>query len=403
MSLNSIKTQLFINNEFVDSKSGESFDTIDPSNEEVLATVQRASKDDVDLAVTAATNAFTTWRNVSGPERRDLLLKLASLIEENQQFLAEWESKDGGKSVTLARNIDIDLSIKNLRYFAGWADKIQGKTVPTENVNTMAMTIHEPVGVVGCIIPWNFPILIMIWKLAPLLSCGCTAVLKSSEKTPITALLIAQLIKEAGFPAGVVNILSGYGLDCGSAIALHPNINKITFTGSSAVGRKIVKASGEGNLKKVTLELGGKSALIICDDADLDQAADIAQRGLFFHSGQMCNAYSRTFVDAKIYDAFVQKCIERAEKQKLGNSTGLDQEPIIDKIQYDRVMNFIESGKQEGAKCETGGKRFGEKGYFIEPTIFSNVTDDMKIAKEEIFGPVMQLMKVCPLKLKSSC
>jgi|EP01083_Nonionella_stella_P000211 aldehyde dehydrogenase (NAD+) len=393
MSLTSINAQLFINNEFVDSKSGETFDTIDPSTEEVLAKMQRANKDDVDIAVSAATNAFTTWRDVSGPDRRDLLLKLADLMEENQQFLAEWESKDNGKPVSVARDIDIALGIKHLRYFAGWADKIQGKTIPTENVNSMAMTIHEPIGVVGCIIPWNFPIVMMMWKLGPLLACGCTTVLKSSEKTPITALLIAQLIKEAGFPAGVVNVLSGYGPDCGNAIAVHPDVDKVAFTGSSAVGHEIVKSSGASNLKKVTLELGGKSALIVCEDADLDQAADTAHVGLFLNHGQCCCASSRILVDAKIHDAFVQKCIERAKKQKLGTSEGMDQGPQVDKVQYDKVMDYIESGKKEGATCEIGGKRHGDKGYYIEPTVFTNVTDDMKIAKEEIFGPVMQLMK----------
>lgn len=393
MILDSVSTQLFINNEFVDSVSGATFETIDPSTESVLATVQRANKDDVDVAVKAATNAFTTWRDVSGPDRRDLLLKLASLMEENQQFLAEWESKDNGKPVSIARDVDIALGIKHLRYFAGWADKIQGKTIPVEDVNSMAMTVHEPVGVVGCIIPWNFPILMMIWKLGPLLACGCTTVLKSSEKTPLTALMMAQLIKEAGFPAGVVNVLSGYGPDCGNAIAVHPGIDKVAFTGSSAVGHEIVKASGESNLKRVTLELGGKSALIICDDADLDQAADAAHVGLFLNHGQCCCASSRIFIDAKIHDKFVEKCVERAKAQKLGTEEGMDQGPQVDKIQYDKVMNYIAGGIREGATCKLGGKRWGEKGYYIEPTIFTDVTDEMTIAKEEIFGPVMQLMK----------
>ncbi len=234
----------------------------------------------------------------------------------------------------------------------------------------------------------------MVWKLAPLLACGCTTVLKSSEKTPITALMIAQLIKEAGIPAGVVNILSGYGPDCGNAIASHPGVDKITFTGSSIIGHEIIKASGASNLKRVSLELGGKSPLIICEDADLEQAAEVAHIGLFSNQGQCCCASSRILVDAKVHDAFVKKCIERAKKQKLGTGEGMDQGAQVDKIQYDKVINYIESGKQEGAICEIGGKRWGTKGFFIEPTIFSHVTDDMEIAKEEIFGPVMQLMKV---------
>ena len=424
MPLTSIQTQLFINNEFVHSKSGHTFDTIDPSNEQVLASLQRADKDDVDIAVQAATKAFDSWRDCSGPDRRDLLLKLASLMEDNRQFLAEWESKDNGKPVSIARDVDIALGIKHLKYFAGWADKIQGKTIPTENVNTMAMTIHEPVGVVGSIIPWNFPILMMIWKLAPLLACGCTTVLKSSEKTPLTALLVAQLIKEAGFPPGVVNVLSGYGPDCGHALAVHSSVDKVAFTGSSAVGHEIVKASGMSNLKRVTLELGGKSALIICDDADLDQAVEVAHIGLFLNhgefasfsfyvlninifvftfafcdKGQCCCASSRILIDSKIHDAFVKMCVERALKQKLGTEEGMDQGPQVDKIQFDKVMSYIDSGKKEGAKCEIGGKRWGDKGYYIEPTVFSGVTDDMKIAKEEIFGPVMQLMKVSVMVL----
>ncbi len=307
--LTSIQTKLFINNEFVDSKDGATFDTIDPSSEQKLASVQRASKDDVDIAVQAATKAFTSWRDVSGPDRRDLLLKLASLMEQNQQFLAEWESKDNGKPVSVARDVDIALGIKHLKYFAGWADKIQGKTIPAENVDTMAMTIHEPVGVVGCIIPWNFPIVMMMWKLAPLLACGCTTVLKSSEKTPLTALLIAQLIKDAGFPPGVVNVLSGYGPDCGNAIAVHPDVHKVAFTGSSAVGHEIVKASGLSNLKRVSLELGGKSALIICDDADLDQAADVAHVGLFLNHGQFSmrfkNLHCYTFLLSYMSDLYL--------------------------------------------------------------------------------------------------
>jgi aldehyde dehydrogenase (NAD+) len=388
-------TQHFINNEFVNSIDGDTFETVDPSTEKVLVSVQRAKEADVDVAVQAAKAAFYKWRDVSGPDRRDLLLKLSDLIQANKQCLAEWESKDNGKPVSTARDVDIALSVKHLRYFAGWADKIQGKTIPTEsNASTMAMTIHEPVGVVGCIIPWNFPILMMMWKLAPLLACGCTTVLKTSEKTPLTALMICDLIKEAGFPAGVVNVLSGFGPDCGAAIAKHPSIDKVAFTGSSAVGRTIVKYSAESNLKRVTLELGGKSALIICDDADLDKAAEIAHVGLFLNQGQCCCASSRILVDEKVHDVFAQKCVDRLKSIKLGTGEGMDQGPQVDKIQFDKVMNYIKSGKEEGATCVNGGKRATEVGYYIEPTIFTDVKDEMTIAKEEIFGPVMQLMKV---------
>ncbi len=223
---------------------------------------------------------------------------------------------------------------------------------------------------------------------------GCTTVIKTSEKTPLTALLIAKLIKEAGFPMGVVNVISGYGPDCGSALAKHPDVDKVAFTGSSAVGHKIVAYSGESNLKRVTLELGGKSALIVCDDADLDQAADAAHVGLFLNHGQCCCASSRIFVDSKIHDQFVQKCLERAKSIKMGTEEGMDQGPQVDGIQFGKIMDYIESGKREGANCVLGGKRYGDKGYYIEPTVFTDVKDGMKIAKEEIFGPVMQVMKV---------
>jgi len=391
--LDTVITKLFINNEFVDSESGETFDTINPATEEVLAKVQRAYSQDVDKAVNAATVAFTKWRDVSGPARRDLLLKYASLLEENQQYVAEIESADNGKPVSIARDVDIQLGIKCLKYFAGWADKIQGKTIPLENTASMAFTIHEPVGVVGGIIPWNFPVLMFIWKIAPILACGCTCVMKSSEKTPLTALLMAKLAKDAGFPEGVLNVISGYGPDCGAALAKHPDVDKVAFTGSSAVGHQIVKYSAETNLKRVSLELGGKSPLIICDDADLDQAADAAHIGLFLNHGQCCCASSRIFVDAKIHDRFVEKCIERAKNIAIGTDEGKFQGPQVDEIQFNKVLGYIASGKEEGATCVLGGKRIGTKGYFLEPTIFTNVEDSMKIAKEEIFGPVMQLLK----------
>jgi len=262
-----------------------------------------------------------------------------------------------------------------------------------ENTASMAFTIHEPIGVVAGIIPWNFPLLMFVWKIAPILACGNTCIIKSSEKTPLTALLMGKLAKDAGFPPGVVNVLSGYGPDCGAALARHPDVDKIAFTGSSRVGHEIVKYSGSSNLKKVSLELGGKSPLIICDDAQLGEAADIAHIGLFLNHGQCCCASSRIFVDAKIYDQFVKLCIERAKHITIGTEEGKFQGPQVDKIQFDKILGYIESGKQEGAKCVLGGKRIGTKGYFLEPTIFTNVKDEMKIAKEEIFGPVMQIMK----------
>jgi len=389
----SIETRLFINNEFVESKSGETFATINPETEEVIAQVQRANEEDVDIAVAAARTAFKSWRDVPGTTRRDLMLKLADLLERDKQLIAEIESLDNGKPVSVARDVDIALAIKHFRYFAGWADKMQGKTIPCENPDQFALTLREPVGVVGCIIPWNFPLLMLTWKWAPLLAAGCTCVLKSSEKTPLSALMMCQLIKEAGFPPGVVNVLSGFGPDCGAAIAKHPDISKVAFTGSEAVGHMIVEMSGQSNLKRVSLELGGKSPLIICADADLDKAAAVAHVGLFLNHGQCCCASSRVLIHESIHDAFVSKCVEKARAQKMGTGEGMDQGPQVDKMQFDKILKYIDHGKQEGANCVLGGERHGNKGYYIQPTIFTDVTEDMKIAKEEIFGPVMQVMK----------
>jgi aldehyde dehydrogenase (NAD+) len=393
-------TQHFINNEFVDSVDSKcTFKTLNPATEEELATVQKAGRADVDKAVAAARAAFKgKWETSTGVFRRDLLNKFADLVEKHADRLAEVESLDNGKPLAVAKAADIPLVVQHFRYFAGWADKgMCGKTIPTSimDANHFAMTIHEPVGVVGCIVPWNYPLLMVAWKLAPLLACGCTAVVKSSEKTPLTALMLAQLFKEAGFPAGVVNVLCGDG-PVGELLARHMDVDKISFTGSSAVGHKIIIYAAESNMKRVSVELGGKSPLIICEDADLDQAAEVADFGLFFNCGQCCCASSRLFVEESIYDEFVKKLVEKAQAKKTGISPAdskCDQGPVVDKVQFDKVMGYIESGKQEGAKVECGGAREGEKGFFIQPTVFSNVSDEMKICKEEIFGPVMQCLK----------
>jgi aldehyde dehydrogenase (NAD+) len=393
-----IRTQHFINGEFVNSVDGKTFTTLNPATEEVLATVQKAGKADVEKAVTAARAAFKDkWENSTGVTRRDLLNKLADLIEKNADRLAEIESADGGKPQAIAKAADVALSVQHYRYFAGWADKgMCGKTIPTSIMgpDMFAMTVHEPIGVVGCIIPWNFPMLMQAWKLAPLLACGCTAVMKTSEKTPLTGLMVCELIKEAGFPPGVVNVLSGYG-DAGEIIARHMDVDKVCFTGSSAVGHKIVSMAAESNLKRVTLELGGKSPMIVCADADLDQAVEAGQNGLFFNAGQCCCASSRIFVEESIYPAFIAKCVEHAKSKNQGSTTdaACNLGPVVDKIQYDKVMGFIEAGKKGGATCAFGGERHGSKGFYIQPTVFSDVTDDMKIAKEEIFGPVMTALK----------
>jgi len=390
-----IQTQLFINNEFVNSSDqSKAFSVINPATEKEITKVQAASAADVDKAVAAARAAFEPWSKTNGSDRRDLLLKLADLMEKNRAELAQVESDDNGKPVHIADNVDIALCIKHYRYYAGWADKLTGTTIPVEG-DFFACTVREPIGVVGAIIPWNFPLLMQAWKLGPALAAGCTVVMKLSEKTPLAGLMFAQLIKEAGFPPGVVNILNGDGPTTGTAIAQHMDIDKVAFTGSSAVGHRIAQASAASNLKKVTLELGGKSPLIIMKDADLDAAIGIAEVGLFLNHGQCCCASSRIFVEDSIYDEFAAKCVASAQKRKVGdpNDPSCDQGPQVDKIQFDKILGYIESGKQDGAKLLTGGKRVGDKGFFIESTVFGDVKDSMKIAKEEIFGPVMQLMR----------
>eukprot|EP00960_Hanusia_phi_P071670 767601-Hanusia_phi.AAC.1 len=390
------ETRLFIDGEFVNSISGKTFKTINPATEEVICEVQEALPEDVDRAVIAANKAFergAPWREMDGTKRRDLLLKLADLMEQNKEELAVLESLNNGKPVSASHG-DLSLAIQHFRYFAGWADKIEGKTLPVEG-NFFAYTWHEPIGPVGQIIPWNFPVLMLAWKLCPALAAGCTVVLKSSEKTPLSALYCAGLIHKAGFPKGVVNIVSGFGDPTGKAIASHMDLMKIAFTGSSMTGRLIQKYAAESNMKNVSLELGGKSPLIILEDADLQQALGLAQLGLFLNQGQTCCASSRIFVQESIYDKFVELATQQSKARVVGDPTNpaTMQGPQVDKIQFDRVMGYIEKGKKEGARLTTGGERFGDKGFFIQPTVFADVQDDMVIAKEEIFGPVMSLMK----------
>ena len=347
-------------------------------------------------AVAAAKAAFSPnseWRSLTGSQRGQLMLKLVDLIEAHGDELCQWEAIDVGKPMTQCRQ-DLAGVIGSWRYYAGWADKLRGSVSQnTADNNMFTYQTKEPVGVCGQIIPWNFPMMMQAWKLAPAICCGCTIVMKSSEKTPVTALMMMDLVKEAGFPAGVINLLTGDGINCGSFIAQHPDVDKVAFTGSTAVGKSILRAAGESNLKRVTLELGGKSPLIIYDDCDIDQAIEVSAVGLFANGGQCCVASSRIFVQEGIYDEFVAKAAASASARKLGNplAEDVDQGPQVDKIQFDKVMNYIDIGKKEGANVVAGGGRFGDQGYFIEPTVFSDVEDDMVIAKEEIFGPVMQV------------
>jgi len=388
-------TKLLINGEWHDAVSGKTFETINPATEEVIAHVAEADAADVDLAVRAARRAFDEgpWRRMSGTERGRLLHRLADLIEQNKEDLAALETLDNGKPYADSLNIDLPLTIACYRYYAGWADKIHGKTIPI-NGPYFCYTRHEPVGVAGQIIPWNFPLLMQAWKWGPALACGCTVVLKVAEQTPLTALRVGELVLEAGFPAGVVNILTGFGPTAGQALARHMDVDKVAFTGSTEVGHEIMKASAESNLKRVSLELGGKSPNIVFADTDLDAAVEGAFFGLFFNQGQCCCAGSRLYVEQKIHDEFVSRLVEKARKRKVGDPFAPDTEqgPQVDRDQFDKVMGYIEAGKQQGAKLLCGGGRPFDRGYFIEPTVFDEVNEDMKIGSEEIFGPVMSVI-----------
>ena len=388
------QTKLFINGAFVDAVSGKTFDVLNPATGEVICRVAEADKADIDAAVVAARTAFkTNWRFTEGSYRRDLLLKLADLLERNIDEVAALESLDNGKPYFDAVG-DVAFSVKTFRYYAGWADKIYGKVCPAEG-NHFCFTKHQPIGVCGQIIPWNFPLVMAAWKLGPALATGNTVILKPAEQTPLTALRLAELIKEAGFPDGVVNVVPGFGATAGAAIAEHMDINKVAFTGSTTVGRVIMAAAARTNLKRVSLELGGKSPLIVCDDADLDLAVNAAAGGIFFNQGQVCTASSRIFVHESVYDEFVRRAVANAAARKQGDAfqPGVTQGPLISAVQERTVMGYIQKGVAEGAKCEVGGSKLQQPGYFVVPTVFSNVTDSMTIAREEIFGPVMSVLK----------
>ena len=388
--------KLLINNEWVDSVSANKFITINPATEEVICEVAEANTADLDLAVEAARKAFTTgkWSQMSGSNRAVLLHKLADLLEERKDEFAHLETLDNGKPLQESLNVDLPLTIQCYRYFAGWADKIQGKTIPIAG-DYLCYTRHEPIGVIGQIIPWNFPLLMQAWKLAPALATGNTVILKPASNTPLTALRVGELIIEAGFPPGVVNILPGKGSTIGMAIASHLGIDKVAFTGSTEVGHLIMMAAAQSNLKRVTLELGGKSPNIVFADADLDAAIEGAHFGLFLNQGQCCTAASRLFVEEKCYDEFVARTIERAKNRVVGNPFDLktEQGPQISQVQFDKIMHHIEAGMREGAKLEYGGNKIGDRGFFVEPTVFTNVDNQMSIAQAEIFGPVMSIIK----------
>jgi aldehyde dehydrogenase (NAD+) len=388
-------TKLLIGNRWVPSVSGKTFATINPATGEEICQIAEADAADVEKAVAAARAAFEhgPWRKFQASDRGRILNRLADLIEANGDELAALEALDNGKPLSVAKAVDVAATVGCFRYFAGWADKVHGKTIPIDG-NFFCYTRHEPVGVVGQIIPWNFPMLMLAWKLAPALATGNTVVMKPAEQTPLSALRIGELIVEAGFPEGVVNLLPGFGPTAGAAIARHMDVDKVAFTGSTEVGHLIMEAAAQTNLKRVTLELGGKSPNIVFADTDLDEAVEGAHFGLFFNHGQCCCAGSRVFVEEKIYDRFVEKSGARARKRTVGDpfNPGTEQGPQVDQAQFDKVMGFIDSGRSEGASLVCGGERVGNRGYFIQPTVFADVQDDMKIAQEEIFGPVMSII-----------
>ncbi|KAJ3551327.1 hypothetical protein NM688_g4767 [Phlebia brevispora] len=395
----SVNTGLFINGQFVDPIDKETIEVHNPTTGKLLTKVAVASAKDVDVAVKAARHAYkTVWgQKVPAYERGRLLNKLADLIEKHFDELTALEALDAGKPHSGAK-WDIDATIHNFRYYAGWTDKNSGKTmeasIPIDETK-FAYTRHEPIGVCGLIVPWNFPLLITSWKFAPALACGNSIILKPSEVTPLSALKLAELAHEAGFPPGVVNVLPGLGSVTGQAMSEHSGIGKISFTGSTLVGRKIMETAAKTNLKRVTLELGGKSPTIIFNDADLEQAVKWAIGGIFMHNGQVCAAGSRIFVQEGIYEEFLKHFVGASQSLTHGDNfdPSVFQGPLVSKGHMERVLSYIEAGKKEGATLLTGGARLEKDGYYIQPTIFTDVKPDMKIVKEEIFGPVAVVVK----------
>jgi phenylacetaldehyde dehydrogenase len=386
--------KLLINGELVDAVSGKSFPVYDPSTGQVMAHVAEADAADVDKAVKAARKAFDEgpWPRMSPSERGRILWKLADLIERQTEQFATLESLDNGKPLSVARVADVPLTVDMFRYMAGWATKITGTTIPISFPGEyLSFTLREPVGVVGQIIPWNFPLLMAAWKLAPALATGCTVVLKVAEQTPLTGLRLGELCREAGLPEGVVNVLAGYGETAGAALAAHEGVDKVAFTGSTEVGKLIVKAAA-GNLKKVTLELGGKSPVIVLDDADIEQVIPGAAGAIFFNHGQCCCAGSRLMIHKKVFDKVVAGVADQAKSIKLG--PGLDpitqMGPLVSDEQFQRVTGYIRSGVEEGAEVVVGGKKGSDNGgYFVQPTVLTKTTPTMKVVREEIFGPVV--------------
>ncbi|MCQ6566213.1 aldehyde dehydrogenase DhaS [Bacillus mycoides] len=383
--------KLYVNGTFIESASGKTFKTPNPATGETLAIVAEAGREDIHKAVVAARMAFDEgpWSRMSTAERSRLMYKLADLMEEHKEELAQLETLDNGKPIRETMAADIPLAIEHMRYYAGWATKIVGQTIPVSG-DYFNYTRHEAVGVVGQIIPWNFPLLMAMWKMGAALATGCTIVLKPAEQTPLSALYLAELIEEAGFPKGVINIVPGFGESAGQALVNHPLVDKIAFTGSTPVGKQIMRQASE-SLKRVTLELGGKSPNIILPDADLSRAIPGALSGVMFNQGQVCSAGSRLFIPKKMYDNVMADLV--LYSKKLNQGVGLNPEttigPLVSEEQQKRVMSYIEKGIEEGAEVLCGGSNPFDQGYFVSPTVFADVNDEMTIAKEEIFGPVI--------------
>jgi aldehyde dehydrogenase (NAD+) len=384
---------LFIGGKFVDSNSGKTFSALNPATGQTLCQVAEADKTDVDQAVKAARKALESgpWKTMDAADRGRLLYKLADRIEAQAEELAALEALSSGKIITDARG-DLQGVVNWLRYYAGWADKIEGKTVPVRG-NFLSYTLRQPVGVVGQIIPWNFPLLMLAWKWGPALACGNTVVMKLAEQTPVTGMRVAELALEAGFPPGVINVLNGYGETTGAALVAHPGVDKIAFTGHVETAKIIQKVAAD-TLKRCTFELGGKSPNVIFADADMDEAVQGAFHAIYFHGGQCCTAGSRLFVEQKAHKEFVQRLAERAKARKLGDplDESTQQGPQVSQEQLDKILGYIDLGQKQGAKLVAGGKRHGDKGYFVEPTIFDGVKDEMAIARDEIFGPVVSVL-----------
>ncbi|KAI1492459.1 aldehyde dehydrogenase domain-containing protein [Biscogniauxia mediterranea] len=395
-------TGLFINNEFVESSDGATIDSIDPATEEKIATVQAASAEDIDKAVKAAHKALKdpSWKKLSASDRGALMWKLADLMEENREIFATIDAWDNGKTYAEALEVDLTEAVGVIRYYAGWADKTYGQTISTTH-QKFAYTLRQPIGVVAQIIPWNYPLSMATWKLGPALACGNTVVLKAAEQTPLSILVLGTLVRRAGFPAGVVNLVNGVGATAGAALAAHPLVDKVAFTGSTATGAAIMGLAAR-TLKNVTLETGGKSPLLVFADADLDQAARWSHLGVMSNQGQICTATSRILVHAAVYDAFLARFLETTRAtSKVGAQWDKDtyQGPLVSRVQYERVLEYMRVGKAEGATLVSGGERAevgvggSGKGFFVAPTIFADVTPSMRIWREEIFGPVVAIAK----------